>query len=95
MLDNRFALLFIRGERPIADEKNNLLKHPNIHHTPDGGGKSYRYDGLESLPKEISFDASRPEDYELLDGDEFADQLNGSIDYFIEPEPEEGNDSLE
>ena len=28
MLDNRYALLFIRGERPIVDEKYDLMKHP-------------------------------------------------------------------
>ena len=43
MLDNRYALLFIRGERPIKDEKYNLLKHPNIHLTTDGGMLPYEH----------------------------------------------------
>lgn len=43
MLDNRYALLFIRGERPIKDEKYNLLKHPNIHLTTDGGMPPYEH----------------------------------------------------
>ncbi|MEG1426577.1 MAG: type IV secretory system conjugative DNA transfer family protein [Oscillospiraceae bacterium] len=43
MLDNRFALLFIRGERPIKDEKYNILKHPNIHLTTDGGAVPYEH----------------------------------------------------
>ena len=30
MLDNRCALLFIRGELPIMDEKYDILKHPNV-----------------------------------------------------------------
>ena len=30
MLDNRYALLFIRGEPPIMDEKFDILKHPNM-----------------------------------------------------------------
>ena len=30
MLDNRYALLFIRGERPLIDEKYDLLKHPYV-----------------------------------------------------------------
>ena len=30
MLDNRLALLFIRGEPPLMDEKYELLKHPNV-----------------------------------------------------------------
>ena len=36
MLDNRYALLFIRGERPVMDEKFDILKHPNIALTTDG-----------------------------------------------------------
>lgn len=75
MLDNRYALLFLRGERPIADEKYNLLRHPHIAHTPDGGGKPYRYDGLDTLPGAVSFNAERVEDYLLLDGDEFAQMI--------------------
>ena len=41
MLDNRYALLFIRGERLVMDEKFDILKHPNIALTTDGKGKSY------------------------------------------------------
>ena len=37
MLDNQNALLFIRGERPILDAKYDLMKHPNIRYTEDGG----------------------------------------------------------
>ena len=36
MLDNNLALLFIRGEAPLMDEKYDLLKHPNIKYTTDG-----------------------------------------------------------
>lgn len=41
MLDNAKALLFIRGERPVMDDKFDILKHPGVHLTPDGGGKVY------------------------------------------------------
>ena len=41
MLDNRFALLFIRGERPIQDDKFDILRHPCIGATTDGHGKPY------------------------------------------------------
>ena len=37
MLDNRYALLFIRGERAVQDDKYDLLRHPNIKLTADGG----------------------------------------------------------
>jgi type IV secretion system protein VirD4 len=35
MLDNRRALLFIRGESPVMDDKYDLMRHPNIHLTPE------------------------------------------------------------
>lgn len=41
MLDNRNAIVFIRGERPIMDQKYNLMKHPNIKRTESGGGFPY------------------------------------------------------
>ena len=41
MLDNRYALLFIRGERPVKDFKFDILKHPNISLTEDGKGMPY------------------------------------------------------
>lgn len=43
MLDNRYALLFIRGERPVEDLKFDILKHPNIALTADGGAGPYRH----------------------------------------------------
>jgi type IV secretion system protein VirD4 len=45
MLDNRYALLFIRGERPVRDEKFDILKHPNVRFTTDGGAKPYLHGG--------------------------------------------------
>ena len=41
MLDNQYALLFIRGERPVKDFKFDILKHPSISLTEDGKGKPY------------------------------------------------------
>ncbi|MBQ9750987.1 MAG: type IV secretory system conjugative DNA transfer family protein, partial [Clostridia bacterium] len=31
MLDNRYAIVFIRGERPIIDYKYSIFGHPNVH----------------------------------------------------------------
>ncbi len=80
MMDNRYALLFIRGERPIMDEKYDLLKHPNVVFTTDGKGKPYEHGGTENAVATISFtDASQaqlpePEaletEYELLSDEE-------------------------
>ena len=41
MLDNRYALLFIRGERPVIDLKFDILKHPNVVLTTDGKEEPY------------------------------------------------------
>lgn len=43
MLDNQYALLFIRGERPIEDFKYDIMKHPNVGLTTDGGAEPYRH----------------------------------------------------
>lgn len=41
MLDNRYAILFIRGELPVMDLKYDILKHPNVAYTADGKGGVY------------------------------------------------------
>lgn len=43
MLDNRYALLFLRGERPVLDLKYDILKHPNVKRTADGGAEAHRH----------------------------------------------------
>lgn len=43
LLDNDYALLFIRGERPIFDKKYDILKHPNIKYTKDGKAMPYQH----------------------------------------------------
>ena len=40
MPDNRYALLFVRGERPVKDLKYDILKHPSVRMTTDGHRKS-------------------------------------------------------
>lgn len=40
-LDNKFALLFIRGEHPVCDLKYDLLHHPAVMLTADGRAKPY------------------------------------------------------
>lgn len=41
LLDNRYAILFIRGERPILDYKYDVLKHPNIALSANGKAQPY------------------------------------------------------
>lgn len=38
MLDNRYAILFIRGEFPVMDLKYDISKHPAVDLTADGKG---------------------------------------------------------
>ena len=76
MLDNRYALLFTRGERPVMDEKYDILKHPNIALTEDGGAAPYEHGGTENAVATLSFAGTTAEtvsapnepipDYELL-----------------------------
>lgn len=42
-LDNQYAMLFIRGEYPVLDLKYDIMKHPNISLTTDGGAAAYRH----------------------------------------------------
>ena len=66
MLDNQNALLFNRGERPILDAKYDLMKHPNIRYTEDGGAGPFNYAKAPLAHDDFTFDETRYDDYELL-----------------------------
>ena len=83
MLDNRFALLFVRGESAVMDEKYDLMKHPNISLTTDGGAEPYEH-GLAPFaldPDSIILD---DESYVVLSSDEI-------LELFEEAEREKQN----
>ena len=46
-LDNRYALLFIRGASPVMDEKYDLMHHPAISHSSLGGAVPYIHHGTK------------------------------------------------
>ena len=48
MLDNQYAILFIRGERPVLDFKYDILKHPNVALTADGKAGVYQHGAVRS-----------------------------------------------
>jgi type IV secretion system protein VirD4 len=75
MLDNRFALLFIRGERAVMDEKYDILKHPNLKLTVDGGGKPFRHGGAENALDWKAVALNEEGDYELLSEEELEAML--------------------
>lgn len=56
MLDNKYAILFIRGERPIKDLKYDILKHPNISLTADGHAPSYEHGKVNNAIATITVD---------------------------------------
>ena len=68
MLDNRKAILFVRGERPMLDDKYDLMRHPNIKLTEDGGAAPYDYTLARDARNDL---ALSPEDYELLELEDF------------------------
>lgn len=84
LLDNRYALLFIRGERPIMDFKYDILKHPNVALTTDGKGEPYIHgktdkatasiivldEGVEENKIDIFEKQQLLENYELLSEEE-------------------------
>lgn len=70
MLDNRYALLFIRGERPIQDDKFDILKHPNVKLTTDGSGKPFQHGGTEYAVDWQAVVLNEDGDYELLSEEE-------------------------
>ena len=86
MLDNRYALLFIRGERPIMDLKYDIMKHPNLALTTDGGAPAYvhgqdtrsfaRIIADEQLLEQAAAYEGAASNYELLSEEELEEYLN-------------------
>ena len=76
MLDNQNALLFIRGERPILDAKYDLMKHPNIRYTEDGGAGPFNYAKAPLAHDDFTFDETRYDDYELLLDEDIIGELS-------------------
>lgn len=75
MLDNRYALLFIRGERPVMDEKFDILKHPNVELTTDGKGKPYRHGEVTEAVAAISLADSLEGEFQPEETDNLSFEL--------------------
>ena len=65
MLDNRYALLFIRGERPVMDLKYDIMKHPDVDMTADGKAGIYYHGEINQAIADIPL------------GDSFDGEING------------------
>ena len=86
LLDNRYAILFIRGERPIKDLKYDILKHPNIKYTADGKGEIYKHGKVDKNRASVYLDKINEnmkiedidvnlDDYVILSSDEIEEFL--------------------
>jgi type IV secretion system protein VirD4 len=58
MLDNRYAILFIRGERPVLDDKFDILRHPNVKDTTDGGAPAFLHGQVTRAVASVSTSVS-------------------------------------
>ena len=86
MLDNRYALLFVRGERPVMDFKYDILKHPNVKLTADGGQPPYIHGEPTQTVATLVFDSDIPDNavsvtavstsYELLSDEDLEEIFN-------------------
>ena len=89
LLDNDYALLFIRGERPLKDFKYNILRHPNVFLSVDGKGKSYVYGSDKNSVASIKLDFNDneiienkyEENFNNLENYDFISSEN--IDYYL------------
>ena len=67
-LDNKNAIVLIRGEKPVIDEKYDILKHPNIHRTEDGGAPPYLHTPLRAFAADdLSFPVENIDDIVILE----------------------------
>ena len=76
LLDNDYALLFIRGELPILDKKYNILKHPNVAYTKDGNGQAYQHGKIHGLIDNWQDIIISDNDYELLSDEDMEEYFN-------------------
>ena len=67
-MDNRYALLFIRGEYPVMDQKLDILKHRNLKYTEDGGAAPYVHrPDMDYTLDDLAFVPENIETIEIID----------------------------
>ena len=67
-MDNAYAIVFIRGERPVMDKKYDILKHPNIKLTEDGGAVPYtHHPGLTFEQSDLALPFDGLDNIEIID----------------------------
>lgn len=67
LLDNKYAILFIRGERPVMDFKYDVLKHPNVILSADGKAKPYIHGEITNAIASVNLDLTNISRIENID----------------------------
>ena len=68
MLDNKNAIVLIRGEPPVIDQKYDLMKHPNIKLTHSGGAFPYVHSSVCLFSADdLDFTFSALDELEIID----------------------------
>ena len=88
-LDTTDAILFIRGEDPVLDQKYDLKRHPNIRLTADGKAKPYIHKP-QGAPNYALPDL--PYAFKSLDDFDFIDMEETEHEESEQEEPLEGNE---
>lgn len=74
-MDNAYAIVFIRGERPVIDKKYDILKHPNIKLTEDGGTAPYiHHPGLTFAQEDLSLPFESLDNILIIDEEELSNE---------------------
>ena len=74
-MDNAYAIVFIRGERPVMDRKYDILKHPNIKLTEDGGAAPYiHHPGLTFAQEDLSLPFEGLDNIIIIDEEELSNE---------------------
>ena len=83
LLDNKYALVFIRGERPVRDLKYDILAHPNIKLGADGGAEEFIHN-VYVPPESIQIEVVKLEDFpgrKMEDFPEIGEYIKNLIAY--------------
>lgn len=95
MLDNKYAILFIRGERPVKDLKYDILKHPRVVDTADGKGEIYEHDNIKhsigTITIDYDIDNYNFENFDDIDND-FEIIYCEDMDEYLERKENENNE---
>ena len=92
LLDNSNALIFIRGEKPIMDKKFDIMQHPNIKLTADGGAMPYTHDKSRNFfKKNLSVKLDETDGQIVIDENTIQSSGIHFVDIPTQPEPEQKN----